>query len=122
MLSPKPKVPPGRRDLLPIAEQRQIDTPHGPAIGASYRWNGGQYCAIHTNRGVVGCGIFDLSSADAFGMAFAIARGTPAKPLSVPEDLYEARIVGVSAAAQKLGIAEGMAGLEAVGKMIGSEW
>jgi hypothetical protein len=51
-------------------------------------------------------------------MAFAIARGTPQKPLSVPEDLYEARIVGVSVAARKLGIAEGMTGLEAVGKML----
>ena len=106
---------------LPIAEQRQIDTPHGSAIGASYRWNGGQYCAIHTSRGVVGCGIFDLAIADKFGMAFAIARGTPEHPLCVPEDLYEARIVGVSAAARKLGIAEGMTGLDAVGKMLGDE-
>ncbi|HUE71599.1 MAG TPA: DUF1805 domain-containing protein [Pirellulaceae bacterium] len=103
---------------LPIAQQRQLDTPHGPAIGASYRWNGGQYCAIHTAHGVVGCGIFDLGSADTFNMPFAIARGTPEKPLSVPEDLYDARIVGVSAAARKLGIAEGMTGLEAVGKML----
>jgi uncharacterized protein YunC (DUF1805 family) len=106
--------------ILPVAEQRQIDTPYGAAIGASYRWNGGQYCAIHTHRGVVGCGIFDLASADTFGMAFAIARGTPQKPLSIPEDLYDARIVGVSAAARKLGIAEGMTGLEAVGKMLGA--
>jgi uncharacterized protein YunC (DUF1805 family) len=103
---------------FPIAEQRQIETPHGPAIGASYRWNGGQYCAIHTARGVVGCGIFDLASADTFGMAFAIARGTPQKPLSQPEDLYQARIVGVSNAARRLGIVEGMTGLEAVGKML----
>lgn len=106
---------------LPIAEQRQIDTPHGPAIGASYRWNGGQYCAIHTVRGIVGCGIFDLGSADTFNMAFAIARGTPEKPLCEPEDLYQARIVGVSGAARKLGIVEGMTGLEAVGKMLSGE-
>jgi uncharacterized protein YunC (DUF1805 family) len=103
---------------LPIAEQRQLNTPHGPAVGASYRWHGGQYCAIHTARGVVGCGIFDLASADVFGMAFAIARGTPAKPLCEPEDLYEARIVGVSVAARKLGIAEGMTGMEAVRRML----
>ncbi len=105
---------------LPFAQQRKIDTPHGPAISSSYRWNGGQYCAIHTARGVVGCGIFDLVSADVFGMAFAIARGTPEHPLCEPEDLYAARIVGVSAAARKLGIAEGMTGLEAVGKMLGA--
>src|SRR5512145_2425179 len=93
---------------LPTAAQRRLDTPHGPVVGASYRWNGGQYCAIHTARGVVGCGIFDLACADVFDMAFAIARGTPEHPLREPEDLYSAQIVGVSAAARRLGIVEGM--------------
>ena len=108
----------GNTPELPLATQRHLATPHGPAIGASYRWNGGQYCAIHTARGVVGCGIFDLASADVFGMAFAIARGTPERPLCEPEDLYEARIVGASVAARRLGIVEGMTGLEALAKML----
>ena len=41
---------------LPQANQRTLDTPFGQAVGASYRWEGGQYCAIHTARGVVACG------------------------------------------------------------------
>ena len=45
---------------LPEATQRVVETPYGRAVGSSYRWEGGQYCAIHTARGVVGCGIFDV--------------------------------------------------------------
>lgn len=105
--------------LLPHAVQRTLQTPHGPAIGASYRWAGGQYCAIHTVRGVVGCGIFDVKVASEFGMAVAIARGTPANPLCEPEDLYQAKIVEVSKPARELGIEAGMTGSEALAKMLG---
>ncbi|MEZ6062199.1 MAG: DUF1805 domain-containing protein [Planctomycetaceae bacterium] len=103
---------------LPKAEHRELTTDFGTAVGASYAWNGGQYCAIHTSRGVVGCGIYDIECANKFGMAFAIARGTPDHPLREPEDLYEARIVAVSGAAEQLGIAPGMTGLEALRRML----
>jgi uncharacterized protein YunC (DUF1805 family) len=102
------------------AQQRELQTSQGPAIGASYRWEGGQYCAIHTARGIVGCGIYDIACADEFGMAVAIAKGTPASPLREPEDLYSARIVAVSKAAAKLGVTAGMTGLEAVEKLLAS--
>jgi len=103
---------------LPSAQQRTLDTPHGQVVGASYRWPGGQYCAIHTHRGIVGCGIYDVHVAGEFGMAVAIAKGTPANPLREPEDLYAARIVAVSAPAAEMGIQPGMTGLEAVAKML----
>ena len=105
-------------ETLPQAVQRTLDTPHGAAIGSSYRWPGGQYCAIHTARGMVGCGIFDVHVASEFGMAVAIAKGTPAKPLVEPEDLYQAKIVAVSEPAQRLGIAPGMTGTEALEKLL----
>ena len=100
------------------AEQRTLETAHGTAIGASYRWDGGQYCAIHTPRGVVGCGIYDMGCADEFDMAFAIAKGTPENPLCEPEDLYDAKIVAITNAAGALGITVGMTGLEALEKML----
>ncbi len=103
------------------AEQRLLDTPHGQAIGASYQWSGGQYCAIHTSRGIVGCGIFDVACATQFGMALAIARGTPQTPLRRPEDLYAARIVAISEPAARLGIETGMTGLEALEKMLAAQ-
>lgn len=105
-------------NTLPASNHRVLETPHGQAIGSSFRWSSGQYCAIHTDRGFVGCGIYDVQTAGKFGMAVAIARGTPQKPLCEPEDLYEAKIVEVSEPASKLGITPGMTGLEAVAKLL----
>ncbi len=104
----------------PKVEHRDLETPFGTAVGAAYEWDGGQYCAIHTARGVVGCGIYDIGCANEFDMAFAIAKGTPDTPLCAPEDLYGARIVACSNAASELGITTGMTGLEALEKMLAS--
>ena len=104
--------------ILPQAQQRTLETPYGQAIGASFSWNGGQYCAIHTDRGVVGCGIYDIDCANEFDMAFALAKGTPENPLRQPEDLYQAQIVKVSKAAESIGISVGMTGMEALEKML----
>ena len=103
---------------LPETDHRQIETPYGSVIGASYQWDGGQYCAIHTANGVVGCGIYDIDCANEFKMAFAIAKGTPEHPLRTPEDLYKAKIVGVSDAAIQFGVVVGMTGLEALEKLL----
>lgn len=102
---------------FPLAAQRVLETPVGPVVGSSYRWEGGQYCAIHAPRGVVGCGLFDVACADEFGMAVAIVKGTPQHPLFEPEDILTSRIVATSQAAAKLGVAVGMTGLEAVERM-----
>jgi len=105
-------------NALPQARHETLSTPHGDAIGASYAWEGGQYCAIHTGRGVVGCGIYDIGVADEFGMAFALAKGTPEHPLRTPQDLYDARIVKVSQAAARMGIRVGMKGMEALALLL----
>jgi len=100
-------------DALPRTTSRELRCEHGTAIGISNRWAGGQYCSILTRAGVVGCGIYDLETAAEFGQAIAIARGTPAAPLTEPEDLFEARIVGVTPKAASYGIRPGMTGREA---------
>jgi len=91
------------------------------AEGVGYRWPGGQYCAIHTERGVVGCGIFDTRIASTFSMAFAIARGTPQHPLAEPEDLLGATIVEASDKAIEYGVKLGMSGREALEVLLGVE-
>jgi uncharacterized protein YunC (DUF1805 family) len=106
---------------LPVAKNKTLEFPSGEAIGTSYRWPGGQYCAIHTSRGLVGCGIYDIRSANEFNLAVAIARGTPAKPLCEPEDLFEAKILEVSNAAEKLGVRTGMTGREAVEALLAAK-
>lgn len=100
------------------ASQRVLHTPQGDALGCSYRWPGGQYCAIHTDRGVIGCGLYDCSIATHFGMVVAIARGTPQRPLVEPEDLLEARIAEVSEAAAGMGVVVGMTGDEALKQLL----
>ena len=105
-------------DQLPRTTSRPLQFDNGTAIGVSNRWERGQYCSILTRAGIVGCGIYDLTTAAEFGQAIAIARGTPAKPLVEPEDLFEAKIVGVTPLAAALGIAAGMTGREAVERML----
>ena len=84
----------------------------------SHRWHKGQYCTILTKAGIVGCGIYDLKTPAEFGQAIAIAKGTPAQPLTEPEDLLDAKIVGCTPQAAALGIELGMTGREAVERML----
>lgn len=105
-------------EQLPRTTHRDLPFPGGRAIGLSHRWEKGQYCCILTQAGIVGCGIYDLHTPAEFGQAIAIARGTPANPLTEPEDLYEARIVGLTPKAESFGIRVGMTGREAVELML----
>ncbi len=91
---------------------------NGQAVGTSQRWHRGQYCSILTKAGIVGCGIYDLATAAEFGQAIAIARGTPERPLVEPEDLLEAKIVGVTPQAKSLGVTPGMSGRQAVEQLL----
>jgi len=103
---------------LPVADRYWMPFENGTALGTAQRWNRGQYCAILTPAGIVGCGIYDLKTASEFGQAIAIAKGTPAQPLVLPEDLLDAKIVGATPQATQLGIELGMTGREAVEKML----
>jgi len=108
-------------DKLPRTTSRELQFENGTAIGISNRWEKGQYCSILTRKGIVGCGIYDLNTPAEFGQAIAIAKGTPANPLTEPEDLFDAKIVGVTPQAAALGIQPGMTGREAVEKMLLAE-
>ena len=103
---------------LPKTISRELKFKNGTAIGMSNRWHKGQYCSILTETGVVGCGIYDLKTAAEFDLAVAICKGTPAKPLVDPEDLFESKIVGATPKAEALGIRTGITGREAVELML----
>lgn len=105
-------------DTLPRTVHRELQFENGHAIGISNRWERGQYCSILTPAGIVGCGIYDLKTPAEFDQAIAIAKGTPASPLTEPEDLFDARIVGVTPKAASFGIRVGMTGREAVEIML----
>ena len=108
-------------DPIPRTIRRDMQFEHGRAIGISNRWEKGQYCSILTAAGIVGCGIYDLVTPAEFDQAIAIARGTPANPLVEPEDLLNARIVGLTPKAATYGIMVGMSGREAVERMLKAE-
>ena len=103
---------------IPSSSQRELQFENGTAIGTSQRWHKGQYCSILTPAGIVGCGIYDLKTPEEFGQAIAIAKGTPENPLVEPEDLFEAKIVGVTAQAAAMGIRVGDSGRSAVETML----
>ena len=105
-------------DKIPRTVSRELTFENGKAIGISNRWNKGQYCSILTEAGIVGCGIYDIATAAEFGMAFAIAKGTPEKPLVEPEDLLDAKIVNLTPKAKDCGIEIGMTGKQAVELML----
>ncbi len=103
---------------IPRTVRRDLVFEHGRAIGISNRWEKGQYCSILTAAGIVGCGIYDLETPAEFDQAIAIARGTPACPLVEPEDLLDAKIVGVTPKAASYGVQVGMTGRTAVELML----
>ncbi|RMF36738.1 MAG: DUF1805 domain-containing protein [Planctomycetota bacterium] len=103
---------------LPQANRKWMEFENGRALGTWQLWRGGQYCSILTEIGIVGCGIYDLETPAEFGQAIAIAKGTPDHPLTYPEDLLEASIVGVTPQAAALGIQPGQTGRQAVERML----
>ena len=108
-------------EQLPRTTSRELQFENGTAIGISNRWERGQYCSILTRAGIVGCGIYDLKTPAEFGQAIAIAKGTPANPLTEPEDLLDAKIVGCTPKAESYGIRLGMTGRDAVERMLAAE-
>src|SRR6266404_2385552 len=103
---------------LPRTTHRELQFENGTAIGLSHRWEKGQYCSILTAAGIVGCGIYDLKTPAEFDQAIAIAKGTPTCPLTEPEDLLDAKIVGLTPRAASFGIKIGMTGREATELML----
>jgi len=99
---------------LPIVENKVVETEWGRCIGHRAQWNGGQYCALLTHRGIVGCGAYDVECLERAGQIVAVSRGTREKPLVYPEDLLEARIMALTSHARDVGIREGMTGREAL--------
>jgi uncharacterized protein YunC (DUF1805 family) len=116
--SSKPEHEASLNATLPTSDQKCMQFENGEAIGMSHRWEGGQYCSILTKAGIVGCGIYDLETPAEFGQAIAIAKGTPSNPLTYPEDLLDAKIVGATPLAKEFGIELGCTGREAVECML----
>lgn len=72
---------------------------------------GAKLLVIQGQHGMLGCGYFNLATADKLGHALAIVSG-----VSCYDDMLKAEVKSVSAAAAELGVAVGMSGAEALKK------
>ena len=75
--------------------------------GVHVRTDKSNILLLQGRRGFLGCGYFDLATANRLGEAFVIVRG-----VKTFDDMLNARAVQVSAAASALGVREGMSGRE----------
>jgi len=103
-----------KKNPLPIVENKVMETEWGRCIGHRAEWNGGMYCALITNRGLIGCGAYDVVCLGEANHIVAISRGTQENPYVYPEQLFEARIMALTDEARKVGIRKGMKGKEAL--------
>jgi len=72
---------------------------------------GAKLLVIQGQHGMLGCGYFNLATADKLGHALAIVSG-----VSCYDDMLKAEVKGVSATAASLGVTVGMSGAEALKK------
>lgn len=70
-------------------------------------------CAV-TDRGMVGCGAYDVRALDRHGYPAARVRSSTGGLIATVDDLLRGEVFEVNGAAEKLGIKEGMSGREAL--------
>jgi uncharacterized protein YunC (DUF1805 family) len=73
---------------------------------------GANLLVIQGQRGMLGCGYFNLATADKLVHALAIVSG-----VSCYDDMLEKSVVAVSKSAEAMGVAIGMSGKDALVKM-----
>ena len=72
---------------------------------------------VKTDKGMIGCGAFDVMALEKFGYAAAKVKpkGNSVKDI---DDLLKGEIAAVNASGEKLGIKTGMSGKEAAGLIV----
>ncbi len=97
-----------------IVRTLQVKGGQTSAQGIEASWESGQWVAIICNKGMVGCGAFDVKLMEEHEQVIAIAHGKVGAHLITCEDLLEARIQGATKLARNFGVKEGMTCREAV--------
>ena len=72
---------------------------------------------VVTDRGMVGCGAFDIAALDRFTYPAARVKSAQGGSIATIEDLLSGVVNEVNAAASKYGVAIGMSGREALDRM-----
>jgi len=69
---------------------------------------------VVTDRGMVGCGAFDVAALDHFGYPAARVKATRGTAVATVDDLLIGEVKDANVAASKLGVKIGMSGREAL--------
>ncbi len=69
---------------------------------------------VATDKGMVGCGAFDVAALNNFNYPAAKVKSQSGKPIATIEDLLEGIVKEANAEAARLGITIGMSGREAL--------
>jgi uncharacterized protein YunC (DUF1805 family) len=83
------------------------------AQGIEASWESGQWVAIICNKGMVGCGAFDVKLMEKHDQVIATSHGSIEHPLITCDDLLEAKIMEVTKLAREFGVKPGLSGKEA---------
>jgi uncharacterized protein YunC (DUF1805 family) len=70
--------------------------------------------SIITDRGMVGCGAFDLAALNGFGYPAAKVRSIHGGSIATIEDILDGIVKEVNPSAERLGLKNGMTGREAL--------
>jgi uncharacterized protein YunC (DUF1805 family) len=97
-----------------IVRTLQVKGGQTSAQGIEASWDSGQWVAIICNKGMIGCGAFDVKLMEEHEQVIAVAHGKLNAPLITCEDLLDAIIEGTTKLARKFGVKEGMTCREAV--------
>jgi len=69
---------------------------------------------VTTDRGMVGCGAFDIAALDSFDYPSARVKSGSGRPIATTDDLLGGIVKDANAGAARLGIKAGMSGREAL--------
>ena len=97
------------------ATTQRFETPNGPVEGICVKWPGFSLLLITGAKGFLACPAIDVEACQSFGKAAAIVRSSAADPIGTLERFCDRPITHANAAAQALGVCEGMIAREAFG-------
>jgi len=87
---------------------KTFDTASGPAEGVCVKWPGFSILMVTGEKGFIACPAIDVQACDGYGKAAAIVESSADNPIGTLERFCRRKITKANAAAQKLGIKEGM--------------
>lgn len=102
--------------VIPMCDQK-VEVAGKHARGFVYPLGPVNLVAVVTDRGMVGCGAFDVTALEKFGYPAARVKPSSGPSITSIPDLLDGIVKDANGPAQARGVKAGMSGREAVGKL-----